>query len=1083
MAHYSRRTPINLPFRNHQATASRSCRPLLPALLLSLWFGTLGAALPSAAGPRPAVDLKEWGALTAPVFGTSESGVYAGAELFAGPDKCGAYFSGVLPNGRIVKPAGVSIQVGMNPLGLVLTPDGKFLISSNDDERREGVSSYENPANAGGYSLSVVDTASMRVVSRISAGRLFMGLQVSGTGPYTLWASGGGDNDVKLFDIGTDGVISRSRTTPSIPLAPISPNNQGFVSHYDPDPVSLAGKPLPSGFDPREGAHLTFPAGSALSPDGRFLYVALMGDNSVAAINTARKQVVQQVPVGYFPYDVAVAAGGRKILVSNWGITAYKFAKPTYDPRTGKLTALISTGNLPAGFFVPVTRVAGPHPRTSSISILTAAGGDGSQLALSGSIYEGQRLDALEKVGDTHPSATAVVARRGREILYVTKSNVDRLGVISLQENRKLPDLSLSPLQTSGPLRHDYFRGAGRRPLYGGYPNAMAVSPDNQRMYVAEAGINAVAVLSLKNPLKPELLGRLPTGWYPTALALSGDGRHLYIANAKGVGEDLNPLIKKIPGGPGAQPTGLVSDPQVDSNFMFGTLQKVDLNKAPLSGVQVLNNNSSRHEGADTGIVPLGGGPSPKITHVFFILHENKTFDSLLGSDAEHFGPFAGLVYNRRDGAPYTNPQYTGVAPNTQMLARRFACAVNYYSDSEESDAGHQFAAAGTATDYTEKTLLVKSGRGLMVNKNFEPEDYPAGGYIFNNCARNGVSFKDYGALVRLDGTDTGGSPTAIDDPGHGEVGYPRVDKGQVSSPLRNSGDVDSPTAGLGQSYFLDLPVLAVLGGRNPGGEPRLDRDYPGYNFNISDQRRALEFIRDFDRMVAQGRLPQFLYVYQPNDHTGQVQAPNAAAVITEGPMQQVADGDVALGMVVRHIMESPVYYQPATGEGSAIFITWDDAQATLDHIHPHRTPLIVVSPYARPGYVARRHYCTASIVKTEELLLGLPPMNLGDLFATDLRDLFQPGYNGITAAGVPLTRTVPYRPSAAGLRIWSLVRQLDTSGPDRDSARLGTLARLSARADALYWAAAKSGGLASPAYQGIQNDLWERAQELVNHR
>ncbi len=91
-----------------------------------------------------------------------------------------------------------------------------------------------------------------------------------------------------------------------------------------------------------------------------------------------------------------------------------------------------------------------------------------------------------------------------------------------------------------------------------------------------------------------------------------------------------------------------------------------------------------------------------------------------------------------------------GVSLNTQLLATTFAAGVNYYSDSEESDAGHQFAASGTASDYTEKTLLVKSGRGLLVNKNFEPEDYPEGGYIFNNAARNGVSFKDYGALIRI---------------------------------------------------------------------------------------------------------------------------------------------------------------------------------------------------------------------------------------------------------------------------------------------------------------------------------------------
>src|SRR5262249_10285556 len=145
---------------------------------------------------------------------------------------------------------------------------------------------------------------------------------------------------------------------------------------------------------------------------------------------------------------------------------------------------------------------------------------------------------------------------------------------------------------------------------------------------------------------------------------------------------------------------------------------------------------------------------------------------------------------------------------------------------------------------------------------------------------------------------------------------------------------------------------------------------------------------KDFDRQLAAGTLPQFIYIYQPNDHTGGVQAPNSTdPLITNSPLQQIADGDVALGMVVNHLMRSRAYYDPDTGEGSAIFITYDDAQSSLDHIHPHRTPLIVASPYAKPGYVAKRHYSTASIVKTEELLLGLPPNNLGDLLATDLRE------------------------------------------------------------------------------------------------
>ena len=231
--------------------------------------------------------------------------------------------------------------------------------------------------------------------------------------------------------------------------------------------------------------------------------------------------------------------------------------------------------------------------------------------------------------------------------------------------------------------------------------------------------------------------------------------------------------------------------------------------------------------------------------------------------------------------------------------------------------------------------------------------------------------------------------------------------------------------------------------------------------------------------MVAHGTLPQFVHIYQPNDHTGGIQAPNKSEV-GGAPLQQVADGDVGLGMVVEHIMRSSAYYNPASGKGSAIFVSYDDAQGCLDHIHPHRTPLVVISPYAKPGYAGLRHYVTASIVKTEELLLGLPPNNLGDLFATDLRDMFQPTYNGITADSLRFTRVARYDATAEGRRIWSLVDRLDLSGPDRDSYRVARLGRLSTQADTWHREATRRNRLGSAAYTRLQSRLYSVATRLV---
>lgn len=1034
----------------------------------------------------------DWGSFGSPVVGTSESTrPYTGTELFAGPQKFASlgdndYYHGVLPNGRIVKPSGTSAQVGMNPLGIALTPDGKFAIVSNDDERKGKLTSLQNTKNQGGYSLTVLDTSAtpMTVVSQIdTAGKFFIGLQVAKNpeGGYKLYASGGGDNSIKLFNISTEGTISAGDPA-AITIQPILPSTQGWVSNYTPaKSFQLDTVPTPTSSTTwenfGEGAKITFPAGSALSSDGKYLYVACNGDNSLAVIDMTANRVIARYPVGYFPYSISLSVDGIHLAVSNWGITTYKFAAPSYDS-DGNLTALSTaarTGgesNLPAGFFVPKTSKGGLVPKTSSVSLFLIQKGDPTKMRSVRAVDEGKELDRFFQVGDTHPSAMAIVNSSGRQILYVARTNDSSLGLIDLRTGAPVKTMALPLIHL--PFREDHT-------ISGTYPNALVASHDGRRLYVAEGGINSVAVLDTTDPVRPRLVGRLPTGWWPSALTLSPDDKILYVVNAKGIGEDINPATAS-----NTPPATGVESSQ-DSNFVFGSIQKVVLSEVTPDNKTVTGYNVARIKELDDSVVPLGGKkPSKKIKYVIFIEQENKSFDSVLGSSA-HFGPFASTSFNKADGSAVTDPQYNPVTQNTQMLANAFATAVNYYSDSEESDAGHQFCASGTATDYTEKTLLVKTGRGLLVNKNFEPEDYPASGYIFNNAARNNVSFKDYGELVRIDGTDTGASsPTTIDDPLSGKMGYPSLPETNPVAQMPGS-DVDSRTRGLGQAYFMNLPMLAVLGDENKNREPHLDTNYPGYNFNISDQRRALEFIRDFDRMVQKDTVPKFIYIYLPNDHTGKTNATNFGVDEKSGKSiqptapQQVEDGDVALGMVVQHLLQSPIYYDAESDTGAAIFITYDDAQSTFDHIHPHRTPLILVSPFAKPNYIGRQHYATASIVKTEELLLGLPPNNLGDLLATDLRDLFQPKYNEINLETNQFNRIAHYESTPAGRDLWALVDKLDTAAPDEDSLRLGALGRLSMRADQLYKQAERVGELDSAEFREAQDKLMNAARMLVN--
>jgi hypothetical protein len=140
--------------------------------------------------------------------------------------------------------------------------------------------------------------------------------------------------------------------------------------------------------------------------------------------------------------------------------------------------------------------------------------------------------------------------------------------------------------------------------------------------------------------------------------------------------------------------------------------------------------------------------------------------------------------------------------------------------------------------------------------------------------------------------------------------------------------------------------------------------------------RRAQEFIRDFDSFVQSDRVPAFTCIWLPADFAG-------SGKEVPAPAEQVADGDRALGRIVEYLSRIPQW-------GSmAIFIMPDDARTTRDHIDVNRSYAIVVSPYARKGYVGAAHLSTASVLKTTEELLGLPALSLGDALASDMSDYF----------------------------------------------------------------------------------------------
>ncbi len=211
-----------------------------------------GALLAQSTTPQIPITAANWGSVTTPVYGGVQAGIYAGSELFPGPNQLGYYYAGVLPNGRRVNPpALVAIQVGMNPVASAITADTHYLVVANSTERQSTYASYQSTILTGGYTLTVVDNTTLSVVSELSIpGGLYTGLIATGFGPYTIYASGGPGNDVKIFTLSNTGTLTAA-VPASIPIPPLIPVDTGSASSYSPAASSQPCSP-PTAISPPE---------------------------------------------------------------------------------------------------------------------------------------------------------------------------------------------------------------------------------------------------------------------------------------------------------------------------------------------------------------------------------------------------------------------------------------------------------------------------------------------------------------------------------------------------------------------------------------------------------------------------------------------------------------------------------------------------------------------------------------------------------------------------------------------------------------------------------------------------------------
>uniref|UniRef100_UPI0035942C1D bifunctional YncE family protein/alkaline phosphatase family protein n=1 Tax=Persicitalea sp. TaxID=3100273 RepID=UPI0035942C1D len=165
----------------------------------------------------------------------------------------------------------------------------------------------------------------------------------------------------------------------------------------------------------------------------------------------------------------------------------------------------------------------------------------------------------------------------------------------------------------------------------------------------------------------------------------------------------------------------------------------------------------------------------------------------------------------------------------------------------------------------------------------------------------------------------------------------------------------------------------------NKGNIPALDAAHvcsyfdTYYKQNVRDTTRVNQWKRDFDSLLVAGAVPAFNSIRLGADHT------QGLAVGRPTPYACVADNDLAVGMLVEHLSRSPIWSQ------TAVFVVEDDAQNGPDHVDAHRSNVLVVSPYVKRKSIDHTMYSTSGMLRTMELILGLPPMTQYDAAATPM--------------------------------------------------------------------------------------------------
>jgi DNA-binding beta-propeller fold protein YncE len=549
----------------------------------------------------------------------------------------------LLFNGWGVTPAGQHVPMSDLALKLVVAPDGKRLLAAHGGFNQHG--------------LTVFDMASRQQTQFLPLPKSWNGLAFSRDGKQ-CFVSGGSSGQVHVFNY-ADGAAKFDRS-----VKPDSDSEEVFL------------------------------AGMVVHPGTGKLYVCNEATDQIWVLDLKSLALERSIRVGEHPHSCVMGADRQHLYVSNWG---------------GRTVSIVDTEK-------------GRRVRDIAVGVRP------NDMAMA-------------------PDGRLFVACAGDNTVHVIQTRVTETAEPEASPSRRLPEGSREIISTS---------------LYpespeGSTPDGVAVSPDGRTLFVANADNNCVMVVDISNSISEEarkhresvsvVEGFIPVGWYPSAVAVSPDNQTLFVANGKGLVSSANvpastsdprrlhkpPAFDYI----GRTLSGSVSFiPRPDAAQMAAYTKQVRAN-SPYTPEQFQHAPMP----SDSVIPAKVGEPCP-IKYVLYIIKENRTYDQVLGDFRDAQGKPAG------NGDSNLVMYGEAVTPNHHQLARDYVLLDNLYCNGEVSVDGHSWCDAAIATDYNQRSWILSYSRHGKLFGNEEME-VPAAGYLWDLCRRHGVSYRNYGEGAR----------------------------------------------------------------------------------------------------------------------------------------------------------------------------------------------------------------------------------------------------------------------------------------------------------------------------------------------